>query len=39
MDYELFEYVGGERSLTDAEWDKVIEDMPENEKRLTQFRS
>ncbi|GMF27912.1 unnamed protein product [Phytophthora fragariaefolia] len=38
MDYELFEDVGGERSLSDDEWDKVIQDMAEHEKRLSQFK-
>jgi hypothetical protein len=38
MDYELFKDVGGERSLSDQVWDKLILDMPENAKRLRQFK-
>ncbi|OWZ23989.1 hypothetical protein PHMEG_0001024 [Phytophthora megakarya] len=38
MDYELFKDVGGERSLSDKDWDKLILDMPDNANRLQMFK-
>ncbi|POM67100.1 Hypothetical protein PHPALM_16954 [Phytophthora palmivora] len=38
MDYELFKDVGGERSISDEDWDKYILEMPENAKRLQVFK-
>ncbi|KAL3674398.1 hypothetical protein V7S43_000353 [Phytophthora oleae] len=38
MDYELFKDVGGERGLSDKEWDSLIVDIPDSAKRLMLFK-
>ncbi|GMF17142.1 unnamed protein product [Phytophthora lilii] len=38
MDYELFKDVGGERSLGDKDWDRLIKNMPQHAQRLRLFK-
>ncbi|ETI34414.1 hypothetical protein L914_18308 [Phytophthora nicotianae] len=38
IDYDLFKEVGGENSLSDEQWDELIEARPEHAARFRQFK-
>ncbi|KAG6611609.1 uncharacterized protein IUM83_13729 [Phytophthora cinnamomi] len=38
IDYDLFEEVGGEGSLSEEDWEKIIAKKPEHASRLRQFK-